>query len=194
MLYELLTGETPFDRERLRSAAFDEMLRIIREEEPSKPSTKVSSSQSLPSIAANRRIEPAKLGSMIRGELDWIVLKAMEKDRGRRYETASKFAEDVQHYLNDEAVVACPPSARYRFRKFARRNKTALTTAAMVAVSLLVGTGVATWQAIRATGEAGRANRAERWPKSGTFPKSRLDGKPKTPHNGRTTKPPSLSR
>ena len=104
VLYELLTGETPFDRERLRSAAFDEMLRIIREEEPSKPSTKVSSSQSLPSIAANRRIEPAKLGSMIRGELDWIVLKAMEKDRGRRYETASKFAEDVQHYLNDEAV------------------------------------------------------------------------------------------
>ena len=126
VLYELLTGETPFDRERLRSAAFDEMLRIIREEEPSKPSTKVSSSQSLPSIAANRRIEPAKLGSMIRGELDWIVLKAMEKDRGRRYETASKFAEDVQHYLNDEAVVACPPSASYRFRKFARRNKAVL--------------------------------------------------------------------
>ncbi len=82
MLYELLTGETPFDRARLRSAAFDEMLRIIREEEPSKPSTKVSSSQSLPSIAANRRIEPAKLSTMIRGELDWIVLKAMEKDRG----------------------------------------------------------------------------------------------------------------
>lgn len=116
LLYELLTGETPFDRARLRSAAFDEMLQIIREEEPSKPSKKVSSGQLLPSIAANRRIEPAKLGSMMRGELDWIVLKAMEKDRGRRYETASKFAEDVQHYLNDEAVVACPPSAAYRIR------------------------------------------------------------------------------
>jgi serine/threonine protein kinase len=85
LLYELLTGETPFDRERLRSAAFDEMLRIIREEEPAKPSTKVCSSQSLPSIAANRRMEPAKLGSMIRGDLDWIVMKALDKDRGRRY-------------------------------------------------------------------------------------------------------------
>ena len=110
VLYELLTGDTPFDRTRLRSAAFDEMLRIIREEEPPKPSTKVSSSQSLPSIAANRQIEPAKLSTLIRGELDWIVMKALEKDRARRYETASKFAEDVQHYLNDEAVVACPPS------------------------------------------------------------------------------------
>ena len=138
VLYELLTGETPFDRERLRSAAFDEMLRIIREEEPSKPSTKVSSSQSLPSIAANRRIEPAKLGSIIRGELDWIVLKAMEKDRGRRYETASKFAEDVQHYLNDEAVVACPPSAGYRLRKFLRRNKAALLATMLVGCALLV--------------------------------------------------------
>ena len=137
VLYELLTGETPFDRERLRSAAFDEMLRIIREEEPSKPSTKVSSSQSLPSIAANRRIEPAKLGSMIRGELDWIVLKAMEKDRGRRYETASKFAEDVQHYLNDEAVVACPPSRAYKFRKFARRNKVPVTLAGMALFALV---------------------------------------------------------
>jgi tetratricopeptide (TPR) repeat protein len=151
VLYELLTGETPFDRERLRSAAFDEMLRIIREEEPSKPSTKVSSSQSLPSIAANRRIEPGKLGNMIRGELDWIVLKAMEKDRGRRYETASKFAEDVEHYLNDEPVVACPPSRAYKFRKFARRNKAALGTVVVVAASLIVGIMSTSWQAYRAT-------------------------------------------
>ncbi len=151
VLYELLTGETPFDRERLRLAAFDEMLRIIREEEPSKPSTRVSSSQSLPSIAANRRIEPAKLGSMIRGELDWIVMKAMEKDRKRRYETASKFAEDVEHHLNNETVEACPPSVAYRFRKFTRRNRVLLLTGSGMVVALLLGTGLATWQAIRAT-------------------------------------------
>ena len=145
VLYELLTGETPFDRERLRSAAFDEILRIIREEEPSKPSMKVSSSQSLPSVAANRRIEPAKLGRMMRGELDWIVLKAMEKDRGRRYETASKFAEDVQHFLNDEAVAACPPSVAYRFRKFVKRNKTAIGTSAFVSVALLMAVASFGW-------------------------------------------------
>ncbi len=151
VLYELLTGETPFDRERLRSAAFEEMLRIIREEEPSKPSTKVSSSQSLPSIAANRRIEPAKLGSMIRGELDWIVLKAMEKDRGRRYETTNKLAEDIQHYLDDEPVEACPPSAAYRFRKFASRNKAIIGTLAIVSSCLMLGLIGTTWQAIRAS-------------------------------------------
>ena len=149
MLYELLTGETPFDRERLRSAAFDELLRIIREEEPSKPSTKVSSSLSLPSIAANRRMEPAKLGNMIRGELDWIVLKAMEKDRARRYETASKFAEDVQHYLNDEPVVACPPSRAYRLRKFARRHRVGFSVTTLVSLSLIAGMSLALWQAAR---------------------------------------------
>ena len=149
LLYELLTGDTPFDRQRLRSAAFDEMLRIIREEEPSKPSTKVSSSQSLPSIAAHRRIEPSRLGSTIRGELDWIVMKALEKDRARRYETASKFAEDVQHYLNDEPVVACPPSAAYRFRKFARRHRGSLIAAAVVAAFLLSGVVAATTYALQ---------------------------------------------
>ncbi len=145
VLYELLTGDTPFDRKRLRSAAFDEMLRIIREEEPSKPSTKVSSSQSLPSIAANRRIEPAKLGNLIRGELDWIVMKALEKDRARRYETASKFAEDVEHYLNDEPVVACPPSAAYRFSKFARRYRAQLAAAGILTLALLVAVGGVGW-------------------------------------------------
>ena len=145
LLYELLTGDTPFDRQRLRSAAFDEMLRIIREEEPPKPSTKVSSSEALPSIAANRKIEPAKLSIRVRGELDWIVMKALEKDRGRRYETATSFAEDIQHYLNDEAVVACPPSARYRFRKFARRNKAALMTSTIIAGAMLLSVGSIGW-------------------------------------------------
>ena len=146
VLYELLTGDTPFDKQRLRSSAWDEMLRIIREEEPPKPSTKLSSSETLASVAANRKIEPAKLSALVRGELDWIVMKALEKDRTRRYETASGFAADVQHYLNDEAVAACPPSAAYRFRKFVRRNKLVLTAATLIALALVMGAGVATWQ------------------------------------------------
>ena len=150
LLYELLTGTTPFDRQRLRSAAFDEMMRIIREEEPPKPSTRLSTSESLPSIAANRHIEPKKLSTLVRGELDWIVMKALEKDRARRYETANGFANDIQRYLNDEPVAACPPSAAYRFRKFASRNKAAMATAGIIVATLLLGTGLATWQAIRA--------------------------------------------
>jgi serine/threonine protein kinase/Tfp pilus assembly protein PilF len=161
LLYELLTGDTPFDRQRLRSAAFDEMLRIIREEEPPKPSTKLSSSEALPSVAANRHIDPQKLNTLVRGELDWIVMKALEKDRARRYETASRFAEDVRHYLNNEPVVACPPSAGYRFRKFAWRNKAAFSTAAVVAVALLLGIAGTTWQAIQSAAQRDRAVAAE---------------------------------
>ena len=123
LLYELLTGVTPFDRERLRSAALEEVMRIIREEEPPRPSLRLSTLDTLPSVAANRHIEPKKLGTLVHGELDWIVMKALEKDRTRRYETANGFANDVQRYLNDEAVVACPPSKAYQFRKFIRRNK-----------------------------------------------------------------------
>ena len=151
LLYELLTGETPFDRQRLRSAAFDELLRIIREEEPPRPSIRLSSSHSLPSIAANRQTEPKKLSTLVRGELDWIVMKALEKDRTRRYETANGFANDIQRYLNDEPVVACPPSAAYRFRKFARRNKVALTTTVVVVTALVLGIVGTTWQAVRAS-------------------------------------------
>ena len=100
-----------------------EMLRVIREQEPSKPSTKLSTAEGLPTLAANRGTEPAKLTKLVRGELDWIVMKALEKDRNRRYETANGFAMDVQRYLADEPVQACPPSVGYRLRKFARRNK-----------------------------------------------------------------------
>ncbi len=161
LLYELLTGGTPFDKQRLRAAAFDELLRIIREEEPPRPSVRLSTCATLPSIAANRHVEPGKLSVLVRGELDWIVMKALEKDRTRRYETASAFAADVRHYLNDEAVVACPPSAGYRFRKFARRNRATIATTTTIAIALIAGAGVATWQAIRATQERDRAVIAE---------------------------------
>ncbi len=158
VLYELLTGDTPFDKERLRSAAIDELLRIIREEEPPRPSTRLSTSSTLPSVAANRNVEPARLSALIRGELDWIVMKALEKDRARRYETASSLAADVKHFLNDDPVTACPPSAVYQLRKFAKRNKVAIATAGIVTASLVLGLFGTTWQAIRAT----RAVKAER--------------------------------
>src|SRR4029453_15482570 len=108
LLYELLTGCTPFDGKRLRAAAFDEVLRIIREEEPPKPSTRLSSADTLPSIAANRNVEPARLGRALRGELDWIVMKALEKDRNRRYETANGLAMDGQRYMSDGPGGAFP--------------------------------------------------------------------------------------
>src|SRR5207248_1710762 len=127
------------------------MLRVIREDEPSKPSTKLSTAEGLPTLAANRNTDPAKLARLVRGELDWIVMKALEKDRNRRYETANGFAMDVQRYLADEPVQACPPSARYRFRKFARRNKRILVTVAVIALALFAGTAMSLWQAIRAT-------------------------------------------
>src|SRR5437660_12549830 len=99
------------------------MLRVVREEEPPRPSTRLSTSEGLPSIAANRGMEPKKLSALVRGELDWIVMKAMDKDRDHRYESANGFALDIQRYLADEAVQACPPSVGYRLRKFVRRNK-----------------------------------------------------------------------
>lgn len=159
LLYELVTGETPFDRQRLRAAAFDELLRIIREEEPPKPSLRLSSSQALASIAANRHIEPKRLSTLVRGELDWIAMKALEKDRSRRYETANAFADDVQHYLADEPVAACPPSALYRFGKLVRRNKATLATLAAVGIVLVLGAVVSTWQAVRATRAEGESRR-----------------------------------
>jgi tetratricopeptide (TPR) repeat protein/serine/threonine protein kinase len=141
LLYELLTGETPLDRRRLRSAAFDEMLRIIREEEPPKPSIRLSSSEGRPSIAVNRGLEPRKLSTLVRGELDWIVMKALEKDRNRRYDTANGLAQDIGRYLCDEPVQACPPTAAYRLRKFTRRHKGALAIAAVAALVMSVAIG-----------------------------------------------------
>ncbi len=120
MLYELLTGTTPLEHARLRQAAYTEILKRIKEEEPPKPSTRLSDSREiLASIAARRGTEPARLMKLVRGDLDWIVMKALEKDRSRRYETASGFGRDVQRFLDGDPVEACPPSAAYRFRKFA---------------------------------------------------------------------------
>jgi serine/threonine protein kinase/tetratricopeptide (TPR) repeat protein len=139
LLYELLTGTTPFDSETLKQAGYDEMRRIIREDEPPRPSTRLSTLEAavLSTVADKRRAEPRKLSTQLRGELDWIVMKALEKGRNRRYESASAFAQDLQRSLDDEPVQACPPSAGYRLRKFARRHKGRLTVVAALAVGLL---------------------------------------------------------
>ncbi len=151
LLYELLTGTTPFDKQQLREASYDEIRRIIREDEPPRPSTRISTlGQTAATISTQRQSEPKQLSKLFRGELDWIVMKALEKDRSRRYETASALAADVRCYLNDEPVRACPPSRIYRLGKFARRNKTTLVTSTVVVCALVAGTAVATWQAIRA--------------------------------------------
>jgi WD40 repeat protein/serine/threonine protein kinase len=155
LLYELLTGTTPFDKERLRTAGYDQIRRIIREEELARPSTRISTlGQAAATVSANRRSDPKKLGQLMRGELDWIVMKALEKDRNRRYESASAFAADVQRYLHDEPVHACPPSRWYRFGKFARRNKRSLVTAGILCMTLLVSMMAvavsAVWAALQA--------------------------------------------
>jgi tetratricopeptide (TPR) repeat protein/serine/threonine protein kinase len=145
LLYELLTGTTPFTKKDLEKAGMLEMLRVIREQEPAKPSTKLSTAEGLPTLAANRGTEPAKLTKLVRGELDWIVMKALEKDRSRRYETANGFAMDLHRYLADQPVLACPPSAGYRLRKFARRNKRGLAVAALVLFLLVLLGSVIGW-------------------------------------------------
>src|SRR6266545_1000335 len=140
LLYELLTGSTPLDRQRLRGVPLLEVLRRIREEEPQRPSARLDSAEERAAIAAHRGLEPSKLSGQLRQEVDWIVLKCLEKDRDRRYESSSALAADLERYLADEAVLACPPSAWYRFRKFARRNKASLLTVTTVLVGLAVST------------------------------------------------------
>jgi serine/threonine protein kinase len=146
LLYELFTGTTPFDREQFNQASYDEIRRIIREEEPPRPSTRISTlgPGAAASVSASRRSDPKKLGQLMRGELDWIVMKCLDKDRNRRYETANDLAQDIQRYLADEPVQACPPSARYRFQKFAQRNKRTLVTAALLGVMVLAAAGIVT--------------------------------------------------
>jgi tetratricopeptide (TPR) repeat protein/tRNA A-37 threonylcarbamoyl transferase component Bud32 len=139
ILYELLTGTTPIARETFKRAALDEMLKLIREQEAPTPSSRLSSSDSAPSVAANRQMEPDKLGRLVKGELDWIVLKALAKERERRYETANGFARDIERFLNHEPVMAGPPTAAYRLRKFVRRNRGQVVAASLVLFALLGG-------------------------------------------------------
>jgi serine/threonine protein kinase/tetratricopeptide (TPR) repeat protein len=140
LLYELLTGSTPLTHKRLKAAAYAEILRMIKEEEPPRPSTRLSDSgETLASISAQRHMEPAKLTKLVRGELDWIAMKCLEKDRNRRYETANGLAMDIQCYLHDEPVLACPPSSWYRLRKFGRRNKGPVLAASLILFVLVAG-------------------------------------------------------
>jgi serine/threonine protein kinase len=151
ILYEVLTGTTPLTRERIKQAGVAEALRLIREEEPPRPSNRLSNSKdSLASISAQRKLEPTALPRQVRGDLDWIVMKALDKDRARRYATANGLARDIERYLSDEPVEAGPPSAVYRWRKLVRRNQRLLLTAAAVAIFLLVGAAVSFWQAVLA--------------------------------------------
>ena len=162
VLYELLTGSTPLQRAKLREAAYIEILRRIREDETPKPSTRLSSSKdSLGTISAQRKMEPARLARLIRGELDWIVMRALEKDRVRRYDTANALARDIQRYLAGDPVEAGAPSATYRLRKFARKYRPWLLAAAAFAALLVSATGVSGWQAFRAT-RAEQSAQAER--------------------------------
>ncbi len=161
LLYELLTGDPPLDDKTLRQAGFDEMRRIIREESPPKPSTRLSTldDDARVTIADKRQSNPQVLGRELRGDLDWIVMKALEKDRGRRYESASAFAQDIVRYLHHEPVEAAAPSAAYRVRKFVQRHKGPVTAAAAIAVLLVTGTTVSTWLAVRAIDAEGQAVR-----------------------------------
>jgi serine/threonine protein kinase len=152
LLYELLTGTTPFARERFQDANYDEIRRIIREEEPPKPSTRISTlGQAATTLSTQRQSDPRRLSQLFRGELDWIVMTCLEKDRNRRYQTANSLAQDLERYLHDEPVLACPPSALYRFRKFARRHRAVLVSVSLIALALVAGTAVSLWQAWRAT-------------------------------------------
>ncbi len=158
LLYELLTGSPPFAARVLRQAGLGEMLRIIKEVEPTKPSTKITSADDLTRVAANRRLEPMRLARLIRGDLDWITMKCLEKTRTRRYETANDLAMDVERFLAGEEVHATPPSTSYRFRKFAVKHMRALLALATIASLLVVGTVVSIGQAIRATRAERKSN------------------------------------
>ena len=161
LLYELLTGTTPFDRKRLEASAFEEICRIIREEDPEKPSTRLGRlGEKLSGTSIVRRTDPRKLSQLVRGDLDWIVMRALEKDRARRYESAHELAADVLRYLTDEPVLARPPSAAYRLRKSVRRNRRALVTATVLAAMLLVVAGSFGWIARDRAIQRGRNSEA----------------------------------
>jgi eukaryotic-like serine/threonine-protein kinase len=153
LLYELLTGKTPFDAQELFLSGVDGIRRTIREVEPPKPSTRLSTmvNADLTLVARRHGVDPSKFSKLVRGDLDWIVMTCLEKDRTRRYETANGLATDLQRHLNNEPVRACPPSTTYRLQKWVRRNKLAFVAGMAIAASLVIGLTVSTWQAVRAT-------------------------------------------
>ena len=152
LLYELLTGTTPLEFRMLREAGFAEIQRLIRAQEPPRPSARLSSlGDSATTLAGNRGTEPRRLAQMLAGDLDWIVMKALAKDRDLRYDTPGNFAADIDRYLRGDAILARPPSSIYRLKRFAQRNRVAVLTTAAVAMSLVIGTAVAAWQAVLAT-------------------------------------------
>lgn len=152
LLYELLTGQTPFDRDTFNKAGLDEMRRMIREDEPARPSRRVNTlgAKALSTLSQQRGIDERRLSQFLRSELDWIVMKALEKDRNRRYESASAFAADVQRYLDNEPVQACPPTVIYRLRKLASKHRVALSALTTVVLAMMIGTSVSIWQALEA--------------------------------------------
>ncbi|HWH71926.1 MAG TPA: protein kinase, partial [Candidatus Sulfotelmatobacter sp.] len=151
LLYELLTGRTPFDQQELVNSGFDEMRRTLRDQEPQRPSTMLTllAKADLTTTAKCRCAEPPKLIHSIKGDLDWIVIKALEKDRARRYETATELAMDIQRHLNLEPVLARPPSQLYRLRQLIRRNKVVFASGTIVVLTLVIGLGVSTWLFVR---------------------------------------------
>jgi eukaryotic-like serine/threonine-protein kinase len=153
LLYELLTGTTPFSSKELLDAGFGAMQRILAEQEPPRPSTRLSTMQQAQrtSVALNRRMEVSALARLFQGDLDWIVMKCLEKERGRRYETASALAADLQRHLHSEPVAARPPTAAYRLQKAIRRNRVAFAAGGAVMLALVLGFAAAAWQAVRAT-------------------------------------------
>jgi serine/threonine protein kinase len=151
LLYELLTGKTPFDQQELLQSGFDEMRRTLREREPHRPSTKLDGlrAEELTQTAIHRRVEPRRLKLLLSGDLDWIVMKALEKDRNRRYQTANGLEMEIQRYLGNEPVIARPPSRLYRFQKLVRRNKTVFAAIGAVSIALVAGLGTSSWLFVR---------------------------------------------
>jgi eukaryotic-like serine/threonine-protein kinase len=160
LLYELLTGCAPLDAAAIRQCALDQVLRYIREAEPPRPSARVGSlsPRELTAIASCRQIEPRRLARLLRGELDWILMKCLEKERARRYETASDLALDIQKFLAHQPVSARPPATAYRLKKLVRRNRLAFLAGGAVAAALAIGVGVSTGLLFKArTAERGAA-------------------------------------
>jgi serine/threonine protein kinase len=147
LLYELLTGKTPFDSRELARAGLEKMRRTLCEDEPHRPSTRLNTfhGEELTKAAQCRHVEASRLQSLLHGDLDWIAMRALEKDRSRRYATANSLAADVRHFLNNEPVSARPPSRLYRLRKLIRRNKVVFAAGAVVAAALFCGLGASTW-------------------------------------------------